>query len=356
MVNDWYLARYEPIRDPADAIIGMLYIGELERLHLDERRDALIGLTLVVLGVVAFGFAASLIASRPAIQQIATLEQATRRFAQGDFAVRASVHARDEIGSLAHSFNTMAEEIERDRTRILEQKSEIEATNRNYLDMLGFVTHEFRGTLGAALFNVQLLEDAEPDELTEDSRELARLVGDALRSLDEITREYLELARIESGALVVNRKEVALVTDVIEPVMRDLQAQIRSRRMTVAINVPAALTVPADPTLLRVIYHNVVGNAVKYGAEGGRITLDHASETDRAVLSVWNEGRAIPADALPTLFRKFSRHDVDEATGRSGSGLGLFIVKQIVLGHGGEVWVESEEGRGTRLSFSIRTG
>lgn len=355
VVNDWYLSRYEPIVDPAGTIIGMLYIGELERLHLDERRGALVVLTLVVLAVVTAAFGASYLGARPAIRQIAALDDATTRFASGDFAVRSGLHSRDEIGDLARSFNTMADEIQADRQRIIEQKEQIEALNRDYIDMLGFVTHEFRGTLGAALFNVQLLEESEPEDLSEDSREMIRVVADALRNLDEITREYLELARIESGALVVNREEVRLVGDVVEPVLRDLQPHLRARRMQVDVSVPPATTVPADPTLLRVVFHNVLGNAAKYGAEGGRIAIECEEREGRAVISIWNDGQSIPSDRLPTLFRKFSRHDVDEATGRRGSGLGLFIVKQIVLGHGGEVWVESEEGKGTRFLFSIAT-
>lgn len=355
VVNDWYLSRYEPIRNPAGEIVGMLYIGELEAVHEEARRGTVLALLALLVGVMAAAVGASWAMARPTLRQIEHLDRTTRRFARGDLAARVSLQASDETGALAASFNAMADELEEDRRRILEQKQRIETLNLNYLDMLGFVTHELRSTLGSALFNIELIQDGSFGEFDEELRSGVTVVQEALRHLDDITRNYLQLARIESGELVAQRSEVQLVPEVIEPVIENLAPQLEERRMRLDNEVPRELVVPADATLLRVVYENLVGNAVKYGSRGGRIVLDAHSSPNRIELGVTNEGEPIPADRLPTLFGKFQRYDVDQATGRRGSGLGLFIVRQIAVAHGGDVAVTSRPGQGTRFIVTLHS-
>ena len=103
------------------------------------------------------------------------------------------------------------------------------------------------------------------------------------------------------------------------------------------------------------VYENLVGNASKYGSEGGRIVIGGLESGSKAKLFVWNEGGAIDESHRPALFRKFRRYDLDSLSGRKGSGLGLFIVQKIVEGHGGEVWVDSAPGEGTRFTFTLAT-
>ena len=249
----------------------------------------------------------------------------------------------------------MAEDIQREHARVVEQSERIEQLNRNYLDMLGFVTHEFRSTIGSALFNAQLLEEDGFGELNEETREGVQLVRSALEHLDSITRDYLQLSQIEAGELVVDRGEVHLVQDAITPVLKGLEAQLESRQMRVRIELDDSFVVPADPTLLRVVYENLVGNAAKYGKREGRIVIGGKEVGSRAELFVWNDGDAIDKNHMPSLFRKFQRYDTDDPEGQEGSGLGLFIVKKIVEGHGGEVWVDSAPGEGTRFTFTLAT-
>lgn len=354
VVNDWYLTRYDPIRSLSGHIIGMLYVGELEEVSLDIRRNTVLTTLGVIFSVMALALWFRLRATGILVRQILALKESTQRFAEGDYSARVQMSfTHDEIGRLARSFNAMAQVIEQDRAKLMAQKQEIERINANYMEMLGFVTHELRSTLGSALFNVVSLKEGVYGELIGDQKEGLDLVEESLSYLEEITNNYLQLSRIEKGELFISKTQAYVRIDIIEPILSGLKRLWENRRMEVKVNVPDHLAVAADVNLLRVVYENLIGNAVKYGCENGHIVLGFREEADWIWLDVWNDGKAIEQNVLPTLFRKFRRYDVDETSGRKGTGLGLFIVKQIITVHGGEVRVESDPASGTRFSFSL---
>ncbi len=352
VVSDWYLSRYDPIRDSAGKVVGILYVGELERIYTDRRRDTLFAVTGVLLTLMFLAFVLMYGVTRRTLKQVSTLDRATQRFAAGDYGARARVRTSDEVGALASSFNAMAETIARDRNDMLQQKEEMERINRYYMDMLGFVSHEFRSPLGSGLLNVQLLLEGDYGDLSAEQREGVSIVLGVLRHLEEITESYLQLARIERGELTIYPELQELAAEVVEPVCRRLEASAHLRKMSLENALPDGLRVLADVNLLRVVYENLVGNAIKYGREGGRIVLDGRVLDDRVELGVWNEGNPIAPERLPRLFEKFQRYDGTELSGKNGTGLGLFIVQQIILRHGGEIHAEPHAA-GTRFVFTL---
>ncbi len=353
VVDEIYLSRYEPIRDPVGKVIGMLYVGELEQIYRDIESETVLTSMAAVLAVMALALFVSYVGERGVLRQVVALDKATQRFAKGDLTARSEVKSSDEIGDLAGSFNAMAEQIENDHARLMSQKLATDTANKNYLDMLGFVTHELRSTISAALFNAALLKDGSYGELTPDLKEGIDSIDASLTYLLEITGNYLQLSRIERGDLVVFKSKVPLLKSVIQPTLEHYDRQVADREMRVEVNVSPELIVEGDVNLLRMVYDNLVGNAIKYGKTGGRIALDARIETGRVTISVWKEGKGVPNALLPLLFQKFQRHDVDESTGRKGTGLGLFIVKQIVSRHGGTIAVESKEGVDVRFTITL---
>jgi signal transduction histidine kinase len=123
--------------------------------------------------------------------------------------------------------------------------------------------------------------------------------------------------------------------------------------MTVNNRVPGDLVLHADPNLLRIVYNNLLSNAVQYGREGGMILLKAREGMDRVTLSVRNDGEGIPAEKVPRLFQKFSRLETPEYAGKRGTGLGLYICKEIVEKLGGEIWVNSRLGEWVKFSFTL---
>ncbi len=176
------------------------------------------------------------------------------------------------------------------------------------------------------------------------------------KSLDyfqDMVRNYLDLSRLEQGQLVVHKRPFRLVEAVIGPALEALDRQIAERQMTVENRVASDLTVNADPTLLRVVYDDLLSNAVKYGRAGGQILLEAERHGDRIVCSVRNDGEGIPPEKQAQLFKRFSRLDTPSATGKKGTGLGLYICKEIVEKHGGQIWVDSKMGEWVKFSFTL---
>lgn len=287
------------------------------------------------------------------VKRIQVLRDEAQRFAAGDLSVRVQDDTGDELTQLAEAFNTMAEAIAQDRDHLIEQKQETERINHNYMEMLGFINHEFRGRLGSALFNLAALKEGAYGALDPDTLQGLDVVQQSLSHLEEITSNYLQLARIETGELVVKKAEIRLRSDIVDPVANGIERLLKERGMGLAIEIPGDLVVYADLNLLRIVYDNLLGNAIKYGREGSVIRLDAQSENGFYRLCVHNEGSFIPPEQLPKLFERFRRYDGEAHSGKRGTGLGLFIVKQIVMAHGGEVEAASTEGVGTTFCFTL---
>ena len=353
VVDTWYISRYDPIRDPAGKIVGMLYIGELEQPYLDiQLKTLLVGIG-VILAVMAAAFLVSFVISNRMLAQISALEDGARLLAGGDLSVRAPVTTRDEIGGLARAFNAMAEKIEADRDRIVLQKATIEEANRSYIDLLSFVTHELRGCLAGAILNVKLMEEGSFGPLDDRVAEGVGIISDTLVRLNDLTLNYLQLSRIEAGRMLLDRAAVRLVADVIAPVLADLASEIDRTHMSIDVNVPEDLFVNADRDLLRIVYHNLLTNAAKFGRHGGRIVLDAKVAEGSVTASVWNDGPGIRQDRLDEVFKKFRHFDVGDEQGKTGTGVGLFIVQKIIDEHGGRISVDSKENEYACFSFSL---
>jgi signal transduction histidine kinase len=153
--------------------------------------------------------------------------------------------------------------------------------------------------------------------------------------------------------MAINKKPVDLRNDVVLPMLAQLQGQLDEADMHADNQVPEGLRATADPALLRIVADNLLGNAAKYGRQGGRIEIASVDLTSEVRLSVWNEGEGIAQENIPRLFGKFVRLDQPSARARKGSGLGLFVCREIIEQHGGRIWAESDYGRWARFTFSI---
>jgi signal transduction histidine kinase len=353
VLNDWYLSRYDPLRDPGGRIIGMIYVGELERPFIDIKHKTIAVNVAIILSLMMLAILATFLIGERSLKQIAELRRVTSRFAEGDLSARVDLRADDETGALAEAFNRMADCIEVDRASIIEQKNDMERTNSDYMEMLGFVTHELRSTVSAALFNTHLLKDGAYGDLDDDQRMGLDLIQDSLNHLEDLTQNYLQLSRIEKGELLLNKVEVHLLSEVIQPVLDGFQANIQAHNMRAEVRVDPDLVIPADAGLLRVVYENLVGNAVRYGRSGGTVLLEAEEKDSVVTLSVWNEGKGLEETQMAALFHKFHRCSSEMEDGARGAGLGLFIVRQIVAIHGGQIWAESQPEQGARFSFTV---
>jgi hypothetical protein len=230
-----------------------------------------------------------------------------------------------------------------EKARRIEQLAE---ANTAYFEMLGFVSHELKSPLASIVMDAQLLTDGYLGDLADPHRAVVGKIVAKADYLLNLVREYLDLARLEGGELRLRPRDgVDLVADVIEPACDIVAAQAADKGMTVERRYSTQpVTVTADPDLLKIVAVNLVGNAVKYGREGGRIRVSVDTVRAAVEMAVWNEGPGFPPGQRGRLFRKFSRLDTPELRARKGTGVGLYTSWRIVKLHGGSVDARSEEG------------
>jgi len=360
VVDTWYLAQYDPIRDPNNTVIGMLYVGELEQKYLDLRTRAVGTLVSVIFAGMLLALLVMYVLVRSIVQPVQVISEATHRFSSGDLQHRVAISRTDEVGDLATSFNRMAEQLANQRQELEHRQQELETlsaelqvTNRNYIEMLGFVTHELKNPLTSAMMGLYTVKDGYLGDLTPAQKKSLESVAKSLDYFQDMVRNYLELSRLEKGELEVRKRQVTLQTDVVEPALDSLGREIQERHMTVDNRLPADLVLNADGNLMRIVYDNLLSNALKYGREGGTISLEAVAADDLVTLSVRNDGEGIPPEKKSMLFRRFSRLDTPQYAGKKGTGLGLFICKEIVEKHGGQIWVDSKIGEWVKFSFTL---
>ena len=360
VVDAWYLSQYDPIRDPDGRVIGMLYIGELEEKYDDIRREAVTTYLSIIAVGMTLAFAIFYGIGRGILRPVRELSEATDRLAAGDLGFQLQSESRDEVGALSRSFDRMARQLEEQRREIDEQRQallaaneELGETNRNYMDMLGFVSHELRNPLASSITTLQTVTEGYLGDLTDGQKQALERLDRSLHYFLDMIRDYLDVSRLERGEMVVEREDLALRADVIAPILDNLAGGLEEQHMQVDNRVPEDLGISADGSLMRIVFDNLLANAIKYGREGGRITLDAPATEDQVSLSVENEGEGIPAGQVDLLFQKFSRLEAHRRQGKKGTGLGLYICRQIVEKHGGDIWAESEPGSWARFSLSL---
>ena len=310
--------------------------------------------------VLAF-FVATYLATRLS-QRINSLTGAAVELEQGNLQARVPEPARaqqDELKRLQVIFNAMAEalqqrdeELRSSRDQLAVATEQLQQWNQNYLNTLEFITHELKNQIAAAKLNVAALRDGYVGELNAEQKEALQDVMATVDHTEDMLVNYLNLSRIEKGELQVRARPVQVEPEVVRPVLRDLQGSLAERKMRVQDDLSPDLITQADPTLLQTVYENLISNAAKYGRPGGLIKLWGKPLNGMLEMHVWNEGQGVAEEQLGELFGKFSRLQPPGEEVR-GSGLGLFIDREIVRKHGGDIWAQSQFGEWIDFIFTL---
>jgi len=354
VVNDWYLSAYEPIRDIGGRIVGIFYMGMLEAKY-DAMRRAAIGklITVTAVGMLVALILTYVLAGKLAAP-LGELNAAARKLAQGVLGHTVDLRPTyREAQDLTNAFNEMSKQLRTREEQLIQTNEELKVANRSYFEMLGFITHELKSPLSSCVLNVNILKDGISWPLNDQQKKVVDAIRRNLSYFDEMIKNYLDLSRIENQELTVKPAAVALLQECIQPVIDGLKSQLDERQMTAEVDVPDTLTVEADPNLMRVVYENLLSNATKYGRPQSTIRVQCEERDSRVRLSVWNEGQGIPPDQISLLFQKFSRLQQKGTEREKGSGLGLFICREIIEKHGGRIWAESEPGKWANFIFEL---
>ncbi len=361
VVQELYLSVYEPIRDLAGQVVGMLYVGRLERPYRDLRQQTLLTYALLCLAGLAVALLLALVMAARLSRPIHALVEASGRMHRGEPHATVQLHSScREIEALVESFNEMAETLEERQARLNATNAELERNaealttlNRSYMDMLGFVSHELKSPVASMQNYAYLLKNETLGPLTERQGKAIASFENGINRLVEMVKHYLNLSRIESGEFRPMRGEVRLWEDVLEPLLDFMEPTLQAREMPVETDLPDGLVLFADSNMVSEVFENLLSNACKYGRVGGKIRIAARVEGEMAHCSVWNEGPGFTEEEKPRLFMKFSRLENAQSANVRGTGLGLFIILKIVEAHGGSIDADSEPGAWAEIRFTL---
>jgi heavy metal sensor kinase len=243
--------------------------------------------------------------------------------------------ANDEIGHLAVTLNAMLDRLEhgiKDKHRLIADAS-----------------HELRTPL--AVMRSEIDVSLRGDELTPVAREVLESAREEVDSMSRMVDNLLTLAQVDEGRLQLLTAHVGL-RHAIEAAARPLRPLAAAKDVRLELN-GGAYEAQADPQRLHLALTNFIENAIKFAPPGGEVTVSAWRSADEVGITVTDDGPGIPAAARDHVFDRFYR--VDRARGRDagGSGLGLAICREIATAHGGRVWVDSEEGRGSAFTLAL---
>jgi PAS domain S-box-containing protein len=245
---------------------------------------------------------------------------------------------RDETGAIVGTVGTMTDVTDR---RSAEEMRE---------QMVSVVSHELRTPLTALGASLKLLQREVPER---DAR-AARLLGLAVRNADRmlgLVNELLDLERLESSASVLKLTDFK-VAELVEQAI-DLLTPLAAERQVRLIAEDTTCVVRADRERVSQVLLNLIANAIKFSPDGGPVRIGTQQCAEKVEIFVRDEGRGIPEDRLPTLFRRFAQVHEDDALRKKGAGLGLAISRAIVEQHGGRIWAENAPNGGSVFRFTL---
>lgn len=248
------------------------------------------------------------------------------------------------------------------RIKVEKLAGELKIANSRLLELdkqktefVSFASHQLRGPLTAIKGYASLILDGDYGAVADELKKAVQIIFDSTKTLATVVDDYLNVTRIELGQMKYEFSTIdfgAMVKEVVE----ELKPNIEKAGLKLEMNVQsgANLNVKADKGKLIQVVSNIIDNSVKY-TPTGKIMLDLQNKNGVLRLTIKDTGIGISKDVIPKLFSKFKRADNANQTNMRGTGLGLFIAKEIITAHNGKIWVESEgEGKGSMFVIEIK--
>jgi signal transduction histidine kinase len=283
--------------------------------------------------------AISINAAHDISRRLVPLLAMSQRLSRGRLDTRMTVEGGDEIAVLATSFNEMAARLQ-----------ELDTAKDEFVAL---ASHQLRTPATAVKANILMLLDGYFGELAPEQREV---LGDAFASNErqlEVIEDILNVARASTGRLELERSEADLV-GLVGAAVAEHRPGIAGRGQQLDVSLPPApLPVAVDARKMRMVLDNLLGNASKYTPDGGRVAVRVTPGDEAVTIAVSDTGVGVAPGDQARLFRKFSRIENALSATADGTGLGLYLVHEIVRLHGGSIAVRSAVGQGSEFTVSI---
>ena len=341
---DWWLVAEWPVRDAFFPLITILLVA--------------IPLLLLLLSVVAF---LGIRLSRAIVQPIREVQQGAKRIGAGDFSQRLALHTDDELEELGEALNQMSDDLARfEQVRIAETRAQslaVAVAKEHELEeekdtLLSTASHQFRTPVTVLNWNIDLLKTM---QLPKEAAPLLEGLSEHSKNLATIAADLLNATAFGAGYRAMPDAQPVDTSRIFNEALERFASELKRKRIAVIWELPPTPTlIRGSYAALRIALEHLVSNAVIYTPEDGQVVLrSKAPEGGLVALEVQDTGIGIPVDEQKHLFDAFFRASTAITMKNVGTGLGLYIVRNIVQGHGGEVRVTSAPGSGTTVTVLL---
>ena len=248
---------------------------------------------------------------------------------------------------------SQTEELMTQQQELIEKTGEVERVTQLKSEFLASMSHELRTPLNVIIGFSELMRDRVPGKINEEQRQCLSDISDSSHRLLKLVNEVLDLSKVESGKMEFKLENVAL-TEVIESLTRTMLPMLTPRKQSLDIEIEEGLpAVHVDEGRLEQVLLNLATNSSKFTPDGGKLKIEAVRNGDWCQVSVIDNGIGIKKEDQERIFEPFCWLDNPLTKEKSGTGLGLALVKTIVEKYGGQIWVESEYGKGSRFTFTL---
>ena len=298
-----------------------------------EKQHTAVVLLYLILGILLFSVT-FMILQEPYIRYISKISEAVKNISEGDLNTAIDVIGDDEFSGMAANLNRMAADIK----QLMEKERESERTKN---ELITNVAHDLRTPLTSIIGYLELLTNNQqiPADMQHKYIEIA--YGKS-RRLQKLIEDLFGFTKLNYGKIAMHVGQIDIVK-LLGQLVEEAYPNFVEKGLSYDLqsNVPVKI-INADGNLLARLFDNLIGNAIKYGADGKRVLVKIHAESETVTVSVTYYGYVIPADELPLIFNKFYRVEQSRSSSTGGTGLGLAIAKEIVDMHGGTISVASD--------------
>lgn len=309
---------------------------------------------VIIAGIIAIFISVfvSYFISMSIAKPIKEITEISLEMSKGNFSKKAKVYSSDEIGKLTEAFNYMMVTLDKTMSDLEDEKNKMVTLEKLQRQFVANASHELRTPLTSVRGYVEAILDGVVKNKEEERKYLRIILKETLR-MHRLVNSLLDLSRIESGQIKINRKDLN-ISEVINSTVMKFKPIIEDQELQLVVDIPKDMPkVIGDEDLIDQVITNYITNAVRFTSEGGSIIVKAEQNKNEVYVHVIDTGIGITSEELTKVWGRFYKINESRQLSKEGAGLGLSLVKQIIELLGGRTWVESELGKGSIFSFSL---